>query len=150
MNYEDAAHESCGGRSKGEFRAVQRIHRNTAAPAPAPRDACKKQNHAQPGSSARASSDRVTSDLTPEWKIPRIRHTSRPAAKPLPAPPPAMDVATGQPVPAALLQAQLSSGDPAARETALTSLARAHAAGLDVTSVVGAPTPAWHTASPSP
>ena len=50
-----------------------------------------------------------------------------------------MDVLSGQPLPAALLQSQLNSGDAGVRELALCSLARAHAAGLDVTSVVGAP-----------
>ena len=54
-----------------------------------------------------------------------------------------MEVLTGQPLPAALLQSQLNSSEAAVREHALACLARAHAAGLDVTSVVGAYTRAY-------
>jgi hypothetical protein len=62
----------------------------------------------------------------------------------LPAPKRAhMEVLTGQPLPAALLQSQLNSSEAAVREHALACLARAHAAGLDVTSVVGACTRAY-------
>ncbi len=49
-----------------------------------------------------------------------------------------MDPQTGETVPAAVLRAELSGGDAAARERTLTALCRAHAAGLDCSAVIGA------------
>jgi hypothetical protein len=49
-----------------------------------------------------------------------------------------MDALTGEAVPAAALRAELCGGDEAAARRALAALARAQAAGVDVSSVAGA------------
>jgi hypothetical protein len=49
-----------------------------------------------------------------------------------------MDPQTGEAVPAAALRSDLNGGDAAAAARALSALARAQAAGLDVSALAGA------------